>query len=175
MFIRLKGRAVPLALLVIASLWMALVIYPLFYSSLFPNPDIQHIVRAFEGKETLRADLAALADATISSGPLKRAIPVAAYLGASAEYKHGESHRTKTAELCYLAWFEKRAKPTILVITRTETDGSRVHFEVSEDTPLDILRSYLLPAVVLAISIYWFLRKRRVQPRTEPTDQPLDQ
>jgi hypothetical protein len=58
MFIRVKGRVVSAVLFVMSSLWMAAFVVPLFYSVLFPNGDIQHIVRAFEGKETLRADLA---------------------------------------------------------------------------------------------------------------------
>lgn len=160
MFIRVKGRVVPLVLLVISSLWMAASVFPLFYSLCFPNTDIRHIVRAFEGKETLRADLAPLGEATNSVGRLKRAIQVAAYLGASAEYKHGESHTTKTTQLSYLAWFEKRSKPTILVVSRTETDNSRTHFDIHEDNPLDTLRFYLVPAAVVAVSIYWFRRKR---------------
>ena len=161
-FIRLKGRAVPLVLLVISSLWLAAVVFPLFYSLLRPNADIRHIVLAFEGKEALRADLAPLAEATNSVGRLKRAIQVAAYFGASAEYKHGESHTTKTTQLSYLAWFEKRSKPTILVVSRTETDGSRLHFDISEDNPLDTLRFYLVPAALLAGSFYWFRTKRLV-------------
>lgn len=160
MFIRVKGRAVPLILLVVSSLWMAATVFPLFCSLLFPNTDIRHIVRAFEGKETLRADLAPLAEATNSVGRLKHAIQVAAYLGASAEYTHGESHTTKTTQLSYIAWFEKRSKPTILVVSRTQTDGSRVHFDVNEEGPLDTLRFYLVPGAVFAVSIYWFRRRR---------------
>ena len=160
MFLRVKGRAAPRALLVISSVWMAVVVSPLFYSLLFPNADIRHIVRALEGRETLRSDLAPLAEATNSVGRLKRAIQVAAYFGASAEYKHGESHTTRTTQLSYLTWFEKRSKPTILVVSRTETDGSRLHFDIHEGSPLDMLRVYLVPAALLAVSVYWFHRKR---------------
>ena len=160
MFLRVKGRVVPLALLVISCLWMAAAVSSLFYSLLFPNADIRHIVRALEGRETLRSDLAPLAEATNSVGRLKRAIQVAAYVGASVDYKYGESHTTKTTQLSYLAWFEKRSKPTILVVSRTETDGSQLHFDISEDNPFDTVRFYFVPAAVLAVSIYWFRRKR---------------
>jgi len=160
MFLRPKDRAVPLVLLVISSVWMAALVFPLFYSLCFPNADIRHIVRAFEGKETLQKDLAPLREATLSVGRLKRAIQVAAYLGASAGYEHGESHTAKTTELSYLAWFERRSKATILVVSRTETEGSGVHFDIREGNPFDMLRLYVLPASVLAGSIYWYRRQR---------------
>jgi hypothetical protein len=95
-----------------------------------------------------------------AGGQLEHAIQMAAYWGASAEYKHGESHTTKTKEVSYLAWFEKRSKPTIFVVTRTETDGSEVAFYINEGSPLGILRVYLLPTAVLAFSLYWFVKKR---------------
>jgi hypothetical protein len=169
MFLKLSGRAVPLVLLSVFSLWMAAFILPLFYSLLFPNADMQHIVRAFEGKETLRADLAPLAKATDSVGQLKRAIQVGAYWGASAEYKHGESHTTKTKQVSYLAWFEKRSsRPTVLILTRAETDGSDVRFYVNEGNPLGTLRVYLVPAVVFACSLYWFAKRRPVSEAGQP-------
>lgn len=160
MFIRLKGRAVPLVLLVISSLWVVAFVLPLLISFLFPNADIQHIVRAFEGKETLGEELAPLAKVTNSVGRLKHAIQVAAYWGTSVEYKHGESHTTKTTELSYLAWFEKRPKPMIFIVTRTQIDGSTVRFDTDEGSLLGTVRVYLVPASVFALSLYWFVRTR---------------
>lgn len=160
MFIRLKGRAVPLVLLVVSSLWAAALVFPLVYSLLLPNADIRHIIRAFEGRETLRKELAPLATVTNSVGRLKHAIQIGAYWGASAEYKHGESHTTKTTELSYLAWFEKRPKPMIFIVTRTEVDGATVRFNTDEGSLLGMLRVYLVPVAILALSLYWFLRTR---------------
>ena len=133
---------------------------PLCYSLLFPNPEIRHIVRAFEGREDLEGLLAPLASVTNSVGRLKRAIQVTAYWGVSAEHKGGESHTTKTAEVSYLAWFEKRSKPTILVVTRTQVDNSRARFDTDEGSLLRTLRIYLVPAVALAFSVYWFVSRR---------------
>lgn len=160
MFIRVKGRAVPPVLLVISSLWMAAFALPLFYSLCFPNADILHVVRAFEGKEALRSDLAPLAHVTNSVGRLKRAIPVAAYFGAATEYKHGESHSTKTTQLSYLAWFEKLPKPTILIVSRTQVDGSKARFETDEGSIFGMVRIYMLPVVPFALSLWWFVRTR---------------
>ena len=158
---KLRAQAAPILFLVLSALWMGWTVFPFFYSLLFPNADSQHIVRALEGKETLSGDVARLVQQiTGSVGRLNRAIQIAAYFGGSAEYKNGESHTTKTTEVSYLAWFEKQSKPTILVITRTEVDGSWVRYRTYESTLFDALRVYLLPAAALAFSGYWFRRKR---------------
>src|SRR5258708_25213277 len=97
MFLRLSSRAAPTLFLVLSVLWMGATIFPLFYSLLFPNADIQHIVRALEGSETLSGDLARLVkQVTDSGGQLRRAIQVAAYWQVSQKYKNREGHTTKT-------------------------------------------------------------------------------
>ena len=173
MFLKLGSRAFPVLLIVFSGLWMAATIFPLVYSLLFPTPDIQHIVGALKGRETLREELAPLVRGTIdTSGHLRRAIQVGAYWHASAEYKFKESHTTKELELSYLAWFEKRSKPTILIITRTELDSSLVRFDIDEGRPIGTVRAYLLPLVVLAFSVYWFHRSRFFAPLKPSTDSP---
>jgi hypothetical protein len=151
-------RWVPIVLLIVSSLWTVAITGPLFYSLLFPTKDSQHIVRALEGRETLNADLSPLLQATSSAGQLKRAIQVGAYFHASADYNAKESHTEKTIQLSYLAWFEKRSKPTILVITRTLTDGSRLRFDISEDEPSGLFRAYLIPLLALTASAFWLWR-----------------
>src|SRR5437899_833292 len=104
MLVKWSSRAAPILFLVLSSLWVAATIFPLFYSLLFPNVDIQHIIRALEGSETLSGDVAPLIQqVTGSVGQLKRAVQIAAYWSASVEYKAGQSHTTKTTELSYLA------------------------------------------------------------------------
>jgi hypothetical protein len=158
MFLKLNERAAPAICLALSGLWMLATILPLCYSLLFPNEDIRHVVRAFEGRERLEGGLASLASVTDAVGQLKRAISVAAYW--AAEYKGGASHATKTRKAFYLAWFEKRSRPTLLIITRTETDGSDVRLDVTEGSPLALLRDYLVPALALAFSAFWFVKKR---------------
>ncbi len=167
MFLRLSSRAAPAVLLVLSSFWMVAAVFPLFYSLLFPNADIRHIVRALEGRELLRPELTPLLEPmTSSGGRLKRAIQVAVYWGASAEQKIGESHTTKTTEVSYLAWFAKRSKPTILIVTRTEIDNSQIRFDIDEGNPSGTLRFYLLRSVVLGFSVCWFLRRRSRERRS---------
>ena len=149
-----------MVLLVLSSLWMAATILLLFYSLFFPNADIKHVVRALEGRETLSKDVEPLVEQVTSSlGQLKRAIPIGAYWGGSAEYKGGESHTTKTIEVYYCAWFEKRSKPTIFVVQRSERDGSWLRFHTYEGAFFGALRMYLLPATFVAFSVYWLCKR----------------
>jgi len=148
---------------------MAIVVFPLFYSMFFPNQDIQQIQRALEGRATLPEPLAPLAQhVTTAVGPLHRAIQVGAYWHTSADYNIKQTHTIKETQLSYLAWFQKRSRPTILVFTRTETDGSQLSFDIDEGSVSATVRAYLLPAIVLAVSVYWF-RKRRLLLREDST------
>jgi hypothetical protein len=169
MLTRWSSRATPILFLVLSSLWVAATTFPLFYSLLFPNADIEHTVRALEGRETLSGDMAHLVQqVTGSVGRLKRAIQIAAYF--SAEYKVRAPRTTKTAQVSYLAWFEERPKPTILVVTRTEVDDSSVSVRTDEGSLLGALRVYLLPAAALAFSVYRFRRKRSFESKIDPSD-----
>ena len=173
-FLRFSNKAFPAIFLIFSGLWMAAMFFLLFYALWFPNDDIRHVVLALEGRETLSRDVEPLVEQLTSSiGRLKRAIPVGAYLGASAEYEMGESHTTKTIEVYYLAWFEKRSKPMIFAVARTELDGSGLRFHTDEGTFFGVTRSYLLPAVVLALSVWWFRRTRSLKARLSVNNPQL--
>jgi len=167
MFLKLRSRALPIVLLVFSSLWTAGAVLPLFYSLLVPDRDIQRIVRALEGRETLPEALAPLAQQVVdTAGHVKRAIQVGVYWHVEADYNIKKSHKTKKTQISYLAWFERRAEPTILIVTRREVDGAELYFNIDEGEPNYLLRFYLLPLSVLAFSIYWF-RRRSSAPRDE--------
>lgn len=171
----ISNRVLPLVFLIISLLWLTAVVSPLIYSLLFPTKDIQQIVRALEGRESVREELTPLIQhVSNAAGRMDHAIPVGAYWHTSMEYNAKQSHRTKETELSYLAWFQKRSKPIILVITRSETDGSQLSFDIDEGSLFGIVRAYLLPALVLTFSVIWF-RKRRTFLRDDsalPGTQP---
>ena len=169
MLIRLKSSAAPVLLMVVSSIWLFATIFPLLYSLVVPSPDITHIIRAFEGREALRADLAPLAEVISQTGRLRQAVPVAAYFEASAEYKAGESHTAKTTEVSYIAWFERRSKPTIFVISRTD-DGSSLRFHAYESTFFGTLRNYFFPAAAVAFSFCWLKKKRFFETNPDTSD-----
>jgi|SRR5271157_2533448 len=163
MFLKLRGRAFPVVLLVFSGLWTAGALLPLFYSMLFPNRDIQRIVRALEGRETLPEAWAPLVQQIVSeAGHLRRAVQVGVYWHVEVDYNMQKSHKTKRTQISYLAWFEKREKPMVLLVTRREVDESELYFNIDEGEPFGIIQFYLLPLLVLAFSIYWFRRKRLI-------------
>jgi len=96
---------------------------------------------------------------SIHPGRLNHAIRMAAYYGASAEYKFRQSHTSKETEYAYLAWFEKRPKPVIFVVRLSEIDGSLLRFNMREGEPLGLARVLILPPLAFSFCLYWFRRK----------------
>jgi hypothetical protein len=103
MFFRLKNQAVPVALMIISSLWLALLVIPLFYSLLFPHPYLHEAIEALEGRPVSRPELAKLGqEVTDNFGTLQHAIRLGAHYHGSAEYKAGQLHKTKEVQYAYL-------------------------------------------------------------------------
>lgn len=158
---RLRDRAVPILFLVLSSLWTAGIYCPLFYSLAFPSHEIQRLVEALKGHEPARQELSSLVQNVVdSSGRLRRAIRVSAYYGATAEYKANQSHTSTKTESAYIAWFEKRPKPTILIVSVSEIDSSGLQFNIQEGDAMALARTLLFPLFALAFSVYWFCRRR---------------
>jgi hypothetical protein len=162
MFLRLKSRAVPIALLMISSLWMAALLIPLLYSFIFPHPYLREAMRAFEGRPVSHPELAKLGrDIAESFGTLQHAIRLAAYYHGSVEYKSGETHKTTDVEYTYLVRFEKRQHYALMTIGVTEIDDSAPKLNTWLGTMSGLIRVYLSPVLLLAFSVYWFRRSRR--------------
>jgi len=173
MFWRVSRRAAPVLFLVLSALWTSGVYFPFFYSLSIPNHEIQNLVGALEGHQSARQELSSLVQNTVDSfGHLKRAIRVAAYYGASAEYKMNQSHTSKKTEYAYLAWFEKRSRPTVLVVNLSEIDGSVLRFNIHESEPLALAQTLILPLIVLSFAFYWF-RRNRASGHKESIPEPV--
>lgn len=167
---KISNRALPIVLLVVAIAWTVAISSPLVYYLFVPNPDIRALVGALEGRQHPPLGLDSLVQQVNSQlGLLKRAIPVGAYYGASAEFNIKKSHTTKTVVVSYWGWFQKRSKPGLFVISRAETDNSRIKFDITGGDPASILRAYGLPLVLLALSLAW-LWKRRHRPSVVEKD-----
>jgi hypothetical protein len=161
MLVKLRGRAFSWVLFVVTIVWAAAINGPVLYSLLVPNQDIQQIIRALEGRETLSGAMASLSqEVTGSAGLVRRAMLVGAYWHVSGDYNIKESHTTRTTQLSYLAWFEKRKEPALLIVTRTDVDGSRLRYDIGEGDPFGALRDDLLPVLALAFSAFWLLWTR---------------
>ena len=156
----LSSRAASIVLLVLSAAWALATFGPLFYSLFFPTKDIQDIIQALEGRKTLSEELVPLVQQlTATNGKLKHAILVNAYWHLSGDYNVKTSQSEKITQLSYLAWFQKRSKPTILIVTRTVTNDSDLNFAVAEGDPLATLRDYFPPILLLALSVFWCWRE----------------
>jgi hypothetical protein len=162
--VKISNSVLPVVLLVVAIAWTLAIFSPLVYYLFAPNPDIRALVGALEGRQHPPPGLDSLVQqANAQVGLLKRAIPVAAYYGASAELNVKKSHTTKTVEVSYWGRFQKQSKSGLFIISRAETDNSQVSFDITQGDPSNILRGYGLPIVLLAVSLAW-LWKRRARP-----------
>ena len=86
-FAKLRSRTMFWVLFVLSIVWAAAINGPVLYSLLRPRQDIQQIIRAFEGRETLSGDLAPLSrEVTDSAGLMRRAMLVGAYWHVSVYY-----------------------------------------------------------------------------------------
>jgi hypothetical protein len=171
MTLSLRNNTVPGVLLVASCVWVALTFFPLLYSFASPNGELQHLRRSLEGREIPRQELTSLVQGILdSSGTLKRCIRVSAYKGVSAEYKQNKSHTSKETEYAYVTWFEKRTGPTVLVLNLTEIDGSLLRFQVRESTFSGLAPILLLPLLAMALTAYWFLRRRRARSKLANSD-----
>jgi len=171
MLAKLRSQSFAWALLVVSMAWAAAINGPVFYSLLVPSKDIQQIILALEGRETRSGDMAPLSqEVTASAGLMRRAMLVGAYWHVSGDYNIKQSRTTRTTQLSYLAWFEKLKEPTILVVTRTEVDGSRLDYHIGEGDLFSALRDHLLPVLALVLSAFWLLwtRSRSRKLRTPP-------
>ncbi|HTU34886.1 MAG TPA: hypothetical protein VMF66_13880 [Candidatus Acidoferrum sp.] len=157
---RISNRALPIVLLIAAFAWTVATFSPLIYYLFVPNPDIQALVGALEGRQNPPFSLDSLVQqAKAQLGHLRRAIPVGAYYGASATLNIKKSYTTRKVQVCYVAWFEKRPKPGVFFISREETDNSHLNFVLTEGDPSSILRAYGLPMLLLALALFWLWKR----------------
>ena len=163
MFPKLRLRTFSIGLLVFSSLWVTMTVFPLLYSVLFPQRDLQDILYALELRRTAPPQAATIVQRTIAAaGPLRGAVQVGYYSGITATFQLNASHRSKKTQVAYLAWFQKIPKPFILVINRYESGGVLQGYEIDEDHPMSFVRGYGLPLLALGGSLYLVLKKNRV-------------
>lgn len=161
MFFKLRLQTFWFVLLAMSSLWVIDVYGPIIYSMLSPKSDLKEIALALESRGTPPPQLADGIQEIISSvGPMQRAIQVGYYSGVEATFQYKNSHTTKKTQVAYIAWFQKRPKPILLLISRLETDGSLTRYSINEGEPWSLARPMGLPLLTLAFSIF-MVRKRR--------------
>lgn len=170
MFLRVKSQTAPIALLIISSLWVALLVGALLYSLIFPHPYLREAIEAFEGRPVSRPELAKLGrEVTESFGTLQDAIRLAAYYSGSVEYKSGQVHKRKEVEYTYLVRFEKGRHFRIWIVGVSEIDDAAPKLNAWAGSMSGIIQLYLPPVLLLALSAYWFRRSRtRLRGESQP-------
>ena len=150
-------------LLALSSLWICAVFFPLLYSVVLPNKDLQAVVYALEERGSPPPEAADVVQETIAAaGPLTRVVLVAYYSGVTATVRIGGSEKLSRKQSSYIAWFQKHPKPLLLLITRYEGDGGRKGYEINEGEPMSMVRGYALPVLLFAVSL--LLGRRRKSP-----------
>src|SRR5216684_6694073 len=152
-----------IVLLALSTLWMCATFLPLVFSVLFPNRDLQGVVHALEGRGSAPQEATAVVQETVAAvGPLTRAVPVAYYSGMTATVRVSGSKTPKEKQASYVAWFQKRPKPLLILITVHKDEQGHNLYEISEGEPMFMVRGYALP--VLAFGVTLFLARRRRLP-----------
>lgn len=160
---KFSKRIVPWGTLALSFLWLAAIFIPLFSSMLFPIPDLQAVRHGLEGQAGSPVSAVPLIERTIAAaGPLRRSVQVAYYAALTKSVGAGGSHVTKTRQATFVAWFDKLPQPLLLVLTRSEVDGTRVSYGIYEGELPGLIRGYLLPILVAGISFYFVKRKPAV-------------
>jgi hypothetical protein len=160
-----------IVLFALSSLWMCATFLPLLYSVLFPNDDLRGVVHALEGRTAAAPEAAAVVQETTEAvGALTKAVPVAYYSGVTATVRVSGSQTSKQKQASYAAWFQKRSKPFLLLITVYEGEQGQKTYAISEGEPMLMVRGYSL--VVLAFGVTLFLVCRKRIPATESSLTP---
>ena len=131
----------------------------------FPKEDVQQIVTALEERGTPPPEAATIVQGVIgAAGPLGQAIPIGYYFGATKRFPLNGSHDSETIKISqatYIAWFQSSSAPRFFAITRYEGNGDRRAYEISKVDPVGLVRSYALPLLLFAVSLF-VLRRREL-------------
>lgn len=154
--IKLNRTAGPGLLAVVTGVWVLSIYSPLVYSFLFPSQSIQHIIEVLEGRKFGEGGYSSLQTFIGAAGHLQHPIRVLAFYGESLEYESSKWTTIKKTKFTYIAWFEKRRGPMILLVTISQGDDpTSFDFRIAEGDGLAATRILLVPLVAFAFSILW--------------------
>ena len=138
-------------------------VVPVLYSILFPRGDFKRIVQGLEvnGSSSLGVD-AAIQTTIVNAGRLQRAVQISSYTGVTVTFQFGERHMAKKSQAGYLAWFENRRRPLLLLIQQTQTDGSVNPYEIGEGDFSGMVRTFGFALLMFIVSFYMLTRKKLI-------------
>jgi hypothetical protein len=151
-------------LLVLSVLFLGATFLPFLDSVLFPSEDLERVISALgdRGSPPLDADTV-IQEAKDSAGLLRKVLPVAYYSGRTTRFQltgGQEPESTKESQGTYVAWFQNYPKPILIAITLHESNAGRKTFSISRADPVALVRGYMIPIVIFAVSLF-LARKRK--------------
>ena len=145
-----SGRPIhAIVMLVFSSLFICATFLPLLYSVVVANEDLEGVVSALEelGAPSLESETG-VQQAIGAAGPLRRAIKVGYYSGATKSMHLDGSHTPETinaSRATSVAWFQKRPKPIVVAITTYANDEGQKAYGISEVDSVSMVRAYAVP------------------------------
>lgn len=91
------------------------------------------------------------------------------HVGVAETIQYQASHKSKTTQLSYIAWFKNLRKPILLLIMRNEKDGVLDSYDIEEGAPMSLVSAFAFPVVTFAFSLFLLLKKKSPM----LTDKPL--
>jgi hypothetical protein len=150
--------------LVFSSLWLAAIVVPIVYATLFPAQDFIAIRKALQMRGAPPPLAAAAVDKTIAAaGRLRWAVQVTYYSKITMTIQLNAKHTSGRTLVGYLASFDNIHRPTLLVVQRNEEDGALTSYQIGEGEPASFATSLGLPSVLFAVSL-WILRRKKHAP-----------
>lgn len=155
-------------------MWIALIVGPILYSVLFPKSEFREIVQKLEvsGSSDLGSDTA-IQQAIPASGRLRKAVQISFYSEITITLQHGKNLSIRRSQAGYVAWFENRHKPTLLLIQEIQADDSAKTYEIDEGDAGSLVRGFALPLIALITSLYMVRRKRSMPPTSPDSEENL--
>jgi hypothetical protein len=108
-------------------------------------------------------------------GILRKAFRVGYHVGASAALSAKGSNTSKTVQISYIAWFEKRPAPMLLLVERSESNGAVQEYDIEEGAPMSLVAAYAYPLVFFAFSLFVARRYGRAEKPQVPKEGSRDE
>jgi hypothetical protein len=145
---------------------MGATFFPLLYSVVLPNEDLQGFLSALEGRRAPTLESETVVQSAIAAGgTLRSAIKVAySYSWVTRSYRDGShpSEKIETSQAAYVAWFDKRRGPMLIALTCYKNGEGQKAYQISGVDPLVVIRGYAIPLGLFGIAL--FLARRRKSP-----------
>ena len=159
-----SSRPIYAIILLLASIFfMCTTFLPFLYSLAFPNDDLQRFVSALEGREPPSMESETVVQQALAAvGSLKKTIQVGSSYQTVTKIHYAGPQASETiraSQVINIAWFEKHPEPMLMAFTCYANGNGQKAYQISQVSPLVIVRGYAIPLCLFAFSLV--LARRR--------------